>query len=960
MRGRILGTIRQIIPMESRTRRVARETYRLARGVRARSQSATGAAERALRNPGSPMAYSEWLRRRAPRLDGSSPLRLPFSVVVSGGSQALVARTVDSARQQGPTVQVILAGSRDEVSRDELTGDFVMILRPGDILHPGALLALEHAHRVDPGLDLIVGNSDAAGPLGRRDDPYFRPQWSPETLLGVNYIDRAFAIRRERVPARMRTSDLDVWRLLLAPHFASRQVGTIPHILLRAANNRPAAPGPAEAAMVSDVLAARGAKADVEPATGTLRVRYQLDAQPHVSIVVPTRHSRANLDRLIPSLLTTRYVRFDVTIVDNGERSDANERWYEERLRGLDARVTWWSEAPFNYSRVNNVAVAGTRGEIVLLLNDDTEVVDSEWLAEMVGTLLQPGIGSVGVQHRREDGRIQHAGVVIGPGGFADNLFTGLEPSTWTMLGSTDWYRDSLAVTGACVAVRRTDWDAVGGLDERFELTGSDVVLGLDLTIRGLRSVVVPFDTVRHYESITRGTSVPRNDFFASYWRYHSWLAAGDPYWSPNLSRSSAVPQLPAWDEVTPVAKTLAALGRPFGKMAQSMSISAEATALAASASVDRSTVRGLREHHDSIEGRRDVRLINWYIPDVDMPFFGGLNTAFRLAAKMTRDHGVRHRFVVLAAPNEDFFRTALAAAFPELADVEIVHYDGTAESIDAIPPADASVATLWLTAAHLAKAANHGRKFYLMQDYEPAFYPASSMFAMAEETYRLGLYGICNTASMHRIYTESYGGAAMSFTPAVDRSIFHPDGRRDKAPDEPVTIFAYARDHFRNCWELVYAALSEVKRRHGDRVRIIAAGARYLPDDVEFLDLGLMDYRATGALYRETDIGVTMQISRHPSYLPLELMASGVAMVAPDSNWFQWLFRDGENALLSMRSVDDLVERIESLVLDAELRRSVAAGGVATIDEHHSDWDAVLSSVYEYLCDPDGGQSLR
>lgn len=943
--------------MESRTRRVARETYRLAKGVRARSESASGAAERALRSPGAPMSYSEWLRRRAPRADGTASLSLPFTIVVSDGPQALLARTVSSARQQGPSVQIVLAGPGQSADRAEFTGDFVMILRAGDQLHPGALLALEHAHRVDPGLDLIVGNSDATNSLGRRDDPFFRPQWSPEMLLGVNYIDRAFAIRRDQLPEQVATTDTGVWEALLRPDFAARQVGSVPHVILRSARNRPADPTLADAQMVRGILAARGADADVEAAGRTLRVRYRLDDEPQVSIVIPTRHSRANLDRLIPSLRSTAYSRFDVTIVDNGGRSEANDRWYAERLRGLDARVQWWTEEPFNYSRVNNAAVAGTRGEVILLLNDDTEIVDPDWLREIVGTLLRPDIGSVGVQHRREDGRIQHAGVVIGPGGFADNLFSGLEPGAWTMLGSTDWYRDSLAVTGACVAVRRSDWDAVGGLDERFQLTGSDVVLGLDLTIRGLRNVVVPFDTVRHYESITRGTSVPRNDFFASYWRYHSWLAAGDPYWSPNLSRSSAVPRLPAWDETTPIATTLAALGRPFGKMAQSMGISAEATALASSASVSRSSVAALRAHHDAIVGRREVRLVNWYIPDIDMPFFGGLNTAFRLAAKMTRDHGVRHRFIVLAAPNQDFFSTALVAAFPELADVEIVHYDGTDEAIASIPPADASVATLWLTAAHLAKAPHHGRKFYLMQDYEPAFYPASSMFALAEETYRLGLYGICNTASMHRIYTESYGGRAIGFVPAVDRAIFHPHGRREKSADEPVTIFAYARDHFRNCWELVYAALREIKRRHGDRVRIIAAGARYLPSDVEFLDLGLMDYRATGALYRETDIGVTMQISRHPSYLPLELMASGVAMVAPDSAWFQWLFRDGENSLLSMRSVDDLVDRLETLILDEALRRRISTGGVRTIDDHHGDWDAALAEVYDYLCDPDGGR---
>jgi glycosyltransferase involved in cell wall biosynthesis len=370
---------------------------------------------------------------------------------------------------------------------------------------------------------------------------------------------------------------------------------------------------------------------------------------------------------------------------------------------------------------------------------------------------------------------------------------------------------------------------------------------------------------------------------------------------------------------------------------------------------VSREQVAVVYETHRQNSDHIQIRTINWYIPDIDMPFFGGLNTAFRLADKLRREHGVINRFVVLSEPNERYVRSALAAAFAGLADSEIVFYNGQASQVEAIPPADAAVATLWLTAVHVARAPGVMRRFYLMQDFEPGFYPASTMFAMAEETYKLGLYGICNTKSMHDVYTEEYGGKATYFVPAVDGSIYNTLDRRTKSSDEPVTIFAYARDHFRNCWELVYAALAEIKSRHGDSVRIVAGGARYLPPTADFIDMRLRDYRATGAIYRETDIGLTMQISRHPSYLPLELMASGVAMVAADSTWFRWLFEDGRNADLTMRTLDDVVARLESLILDTERRKSIAAAGTATIDARHSDWDEALSGVYDYMCDPEG-----
>lgn len=885
-----------------------------------------------------------------------------FAVIIevaSGDSRADVQRTRQAVARQSHNVSIVEVTSQSSMADalTTVTADFVFFLRAGDQLSSRALSRIAKEHRVDPALRLISFDSDIRSARSSASRPLFRPEWSPEMLLGANYLGRAFCIKTavagEHAAASLIGSS-GIWRLLLSADLAPREVGRVAEVLL-SERRRDVSAIPTDAAMLTEVLAARGEPADVTVADGVARLMFHRSEWPKVSIVVPTRHSRSNLSVLLPSLAKSDYPSFDLTIIDNGERSPENEAWYASTAVDLDHTIIWYDEAPFNYSRVNNYAVAQTNGAVVLLLNDDTEIVDPLWLREMIGMLLREGIGTVGVQHRRADGHIQHGGVIIGPGGFADNLFAGLEPGTDTLIGSTRWYRDSVAVTGACVAITRETWNQVGGLDERFQLTGSDVVLGLDQIIAGRRNVVIPFDTVRHLESVTRGSAIPREDFFASYWRYHPWLLNGDPYSSPSLSHNSAIPRIRARREPSPVRKSLEAIGRPFQKIEQNMSISEEASALMYTATVARQTVERVIADHAAIEGLREVKSINWFIPDIDMPFFGGLNTAFRMAEKLGKEHGVLNRFVVLSAPNEQYFRSALAAAFPGLADSEIVFYEGDDAQIAALPGADAAIATLWLTAIHVAKAPNVGRKFYLMQDFEPGFYPASTMFAMAEETYKLGLYGICNTESMHSIYTGLYGGKGMFFAPAVDRGIYNAENRREKGPDEPVTIFAYARDHFRNCWELVYAALAEIKRIHGDRVRIVAAGARYLPDTADFIDMGLLDYRATGAVYRETDIGITMQISRHPSYLPLELMASGVAMVAPDSEWFTWLFKDDKNSLLAMRTLDDVVAKLDLLVRDADLRKRIAVSGLATIDAHHNNWDAAFAGIYDYLTNPEG-----
>jgi glycosyltransferase involved in cell wall biosynthesis len=262
------------------------------------------------------------------------------------------------------------------------------------------------------------------------------------------------------------------------------------------------------------------------------------------------------------------------------------------------------------------------------------------------------------------------------------------------------------------------------------------------------------------------------------------------------------------------------------------------------------------------------------------------------------------------------------------------------------------------VTAYAVAHAPNVKRKFYLIQDFEPMFYPAGSLYALTEETYRLGLYGLCNTENLLRIYQDDYTGRGMSFQPAVDGSVFHARDRRERDPDDPVTVFLYARPgHWRNCWEIASLALEELKARLGDRVRIVTAGswATEQGGAEDIKQLGLLPYRATGELYRNADVGVALTVSKHPSYLPLELMACGVPVVAFDNPWGHWILRDGENSLLAKRTVDSLADRLVTLCQDAELRRRLSANGLADIAARHSDWDRALSGIYGYLCDPEG-----
>ncbi len=374
--------------------------------------------------------------------------------------------------------------------------DLVVVLEPGDRVEPDLVFNLVARAWDNPFVDLIHWDDDIVGRSATLGDPRFRPSWSPEMLLSANYVGRSFAVRRDRLaaagPPRLELGDVAWWDFLLRLDLTAGQVERVPRVLAHLVRRPATVLGEEGAAVVRDHLARVGRDGEVAPTAAGVRVTWALDDPPHVTVVIPTRHNRDMLTTCLPSLAKTDYPSFDVVIVDNGGRTPDNEAWYATASAGLDLAVRWWEE-PFNYSAVNNWAAADARGDVLVFLNDDTELFDPGWLRELVGWVRQPGIGLVGVQLVDPDDLIQHGGVVLGMNGFADHLFAGARPGDDSIFGSTLWYRNSLSVTAACVAVERADFAAVGGFDERFRLCGSDVVLGFDMRFRGLRSVVTPF-----------------------------------------------------------------------------------------------------------------------------------------------------------------------------------------------------------------------------------------------------------------------------------------------------------------------------------------------------------------------------------------------------------------------------------------------------------------------------------
>jgi O-antigen biosynthesis protein len=847
-------------------------------------------------------------------------------------------------------------------------GDFIAFLDHTDLLAPDALFEVALILNRDPGLDCVYSDSDLLSEDGGyRFNPLFTPEWSPEMLLSTNYMIHFLAVRRRLLESvgdlRSDFDGAQDWDLLLRITEQTNEVGRIAKVLYHwrtdtSSSALSLAPKPyaeeAQRAAVQQHLDRAGLDGRVERTSdGSLRVKWNFNPKRRISIIIPTLGPSPMLQRNITGIARSVHRNLELIVVDTGGRNEDKEARYSTLAEGMDLKVLWWHK-PFNYSAVNNWAVAQASGELLLFLNDDTEPLEPDWLTELAGWAICEGVGAVGAQLTDGDGFIQHGGVTVGMGGFADHLFRQIRPSDWTLLGSTNWYRNVTAVTGACLMIRRELFEEVGGWDDNFVLCGSDIELGIRLKRLGYRNMVTPFAKVLHDESSSRGPTVPEEDYFVSFWHYMPYLFKGDPYFHPGLSYSHTRPSLSSPHETRSIETVSNMIGRQLATSNPSNSRS-DSAAFSQWLQINESQVADVASLHSQISGRYEVTSINWFIPDFESPFYGGIHTIFRFADHFKRQYGVKNRFVVLGSGPEQYIRSGLKVSFPDLADSDIFITGASDEDLAAIPSADVSIATLWVTAYALARVRNTLRKFYLIQDFEPGFYAAGTTYALAEQTYRMGFYGICNTSTLANIYVNDYRGKAFGFEPCVDTALFYPKEPLDK-PDRPYKVFLYGRPgHERNCYEIAAEALRRLKERFQDKVHIVTAGSWASSGKSEdYLDhLGLLDYKETADLYRSCDIGLVLSVSKHPSYLPMQLMASGCLVVSNVNPSGKWILRSEENCLLAPPTAESIFLALERGLTDADLRVKLTHQALEDIRRGHSDWTPIMDDIYGYLCDP-------
>jgi GT2 family glycosyltransferase len=431
------------------------------------------------------------------------------------------------------------------------TGEFIGLLDHDDEITPDALYEVGKTLQA-VNADLVYSDEDKLEADGSRCEPFFKPAWAPDLLLSCNYICHFGVYRKSLVDEiggfRDGFDGSQDYDLVLRFTEKSDKIVHIPKILYHwrkasgsvsaSALSKPYAYEAGKKAL-RESLRRRDVAGDVatERFPGYYRVKRKIKSADKVSILIPTRDRLDLLEKCLDSIeRATEYKNYEIVIINNGSQESATLEYLERTPH----RVIHDASAGFNFARLNNQAAKDVDGEFLLLLNNDVEVISAEWLSGMIEHAQRPEVGAVGAKLLYPDNRIQHAGVVLGindVAGHSHKYLNGFEDFGY--FGFPDLIRNYSAVTGACLMIRRTLFEEIGGLDEEnLAVAYNDIDLCLRLRKTGYLIVYTPYALLYHKESASRGYRWNQAEisYMMKKWRDE---ILNDPYYNPNLTRDA-------------------------------------------------------------------------------------------------------------------------------------------------------------------------------------------------------------------------------------------------------------------------------------------------------------------------------------------------------------------------------------------------------------------------------------
>lgn len=435
------------------------------------------------------------------------------------------------------------------------TGEFIALLDNDDELTPDALYEVVKLLNQQPNLDYIYSDEDKLTLTGELIGPHFKPDWSPETFESMMYPCHLGVFRRSKIEQiggfRKGYEGSQDYDLVLRFTEIAEEIAHIPKILY----HWRMIPGSAAASVnaksyayvaAKKALAARVRREGLEGEvldgywTGSYRIRRKIPVDTTVGIIIPFKDQIEVTIKCVDAVLKSSFNNFEVLLVSNSSQPEELQKIKHYYKSHKKVKIYNY-DIPFNYSKINNWAVSKTNANYLLFLNNDTEVINEDWLEGMLELAIKEGVGAVGAKLIYPNGTLQHAGVVLGIYGVANHPFKSLPADDYGYFGYASVAKNCAAVTGACLLVKKDKFLEVDGFDEiNLPVSYNDIDLCLKLLAKGYRTVYTPYASLYHYESYTRKTSdyEALKEASESKYMYDKWgqLIECDPYYNCNLT----------------------------------------------------------------------------------------------------------------------------------------------------------------------------------------------------------------------------------------------------------------------------------------------------------------------------------------------------------------------------------------------------------------------------------------
>ena len=452
-----------------------------------------------------------------------------------------------------------IAGNTNE-ALSMVTGDFVALLDHDDLLPLFSLYEVVKCINKNEDVEFIYTDEDKFEKVGgKRYEPYFKSDFAPDTLRANNYICHFSIFKKELMDKlggfREDYNGAQDYDILLRMSETTNKIIHIPKILYHwrvhklstAKSGGTAKPYAYESGKkaVQSHIDRLGLKGTVEPGKtlGTYKVNYELNGHPKVSIIIPNKDYVSTLKVCIDSIqkLTT-YKNYEIIIIENNSEKEETFEYYKKLDSEENIKVIYYPEREFNYSKIINFGVNNSTGEYIIQLNNDTEIITPNWIEEMLMFAQREDVGAVGAELFYPDKTIQHAGIIIGIGGVAGHVFKNIPKGTHGYFSKDAMVQNLSAVTAACIMTKKSIYEEVGFMDEKFKVAFNDVDFCLKIREKGKLIIYNPYVQFIHYESKSRGfEDTPekierfKNEISRFKKRWKDILEKGDPYYNINL-----------------------------------------------------------------------------------------------------------------------------------------------------------------------------------------------------------------------------------------------------------------------------------------------------------------------------------------------------------------------------------------------------------------------------------------